>query len=175
MLACIGAATRTRGPRKESRCSGWVGWETTSLAARLCERMAQHERLIWVGPLDERRLTLTMKQLRDPHVHALLSEKGPSLKERLVRVLKGPRASKPVLFVFDDFEANLEAQSNGGYEVQQAAREVLDAVLAATHGTASTSRILTSRMRFPSQGPPSSIRNPSSHFRASSSQRRQGC
>lgn len=135
--------------------SGMGGLGKSSLAARLCERMQGHQRLVLAGLVDEPKLNFLINDhLGSPEVLEIQNQPGLPLKHRLKSILAGPLASTPVLFVFDDFEQNLEPDASGGYRCRAEPLEVLRAVLAAIRETSSESRVInTSRYRFPLLAP----------------------
>ena len=145
---------------------GMGGLGKSSLAARLCDRLPEFERLVWVGRVDEPSLVnklaaaLDSRELREE-----LQDDKEELKFRLRRVFrqledppnlltKAPAyqggSSKPFLLVLDDFEANLEPR-NDGYVLQPEAARVLEALVWAIEDTYAPHRlILTCRYDFES-------------------------
>jgi hypothetical protein len=111
---------------------GMGGLGKSSLAARLCERLPRR-RLVWVGRLDELEFlrVLGERLAGDEAAVAVLNKPGLALQGRLQQLLDGPLAAKPALFVFDDFEQNLERTAGGGAVLQPEAlgllKEFLDA------------------------------------------------
>jgi tetratricopeptide (TPR) repeat protein len=139
---------------------GIGGQGKTSLATRLCERMEGHERVVWVGRVDEIELLRGLSDRLDSvEANARLNEGGLELKQRLRRLFREVLPGRPLLFIFDDFEDNLEVRGDGTYhmrgEAQRGgAQEVLSALLAAIRDTASPSRVIvTSRYGFAVPGP----------------------
>jgi len=133
---------------------GMGGLGKSSLAARLCERMRGHKRIVLVGRIDETALLAAAEGQRGGEAIQVLNEPGRTLRQRVRRLLEGPLRKAPVLFVFDDFEHSLEASGSGLWILRRDALEVLDALLAGIRATASASRILvTSRYAFPLPGP----------------------
>ncbi len=134
--------------------SGMGGLGKSSLAARLCERLPGYRRLVWYAAIDELAFTTKLgDKLADIEVNLLLNQ-PLSLRQRLRRLLETEAFNQPALFVFDDFEQNLESDGAGGYRVKPEALEILTALLAAIRETASPSRVIvTSRYRFPLPGP----------------------
>jgi tetratricopeptide (TPR) repeat protein len=130
---------------------GMGGQGKSSLAARLCERMTAHERIVLVGRVDEAKLLGTLNAaLADVQAAALLNENLP-LAARLRRLFD--YLVTPVLLVFDDFEHNLDPLTNVVRLAPEAAG-VIHAVLAAVHESATESRVIvTCRYRFPLTGP----------------------
>jgi tetratricopeptide (TPR) repeat protein len=133
---------------------GMGGLGKSSLAARLCERMLDHKRIVFVGALDE--LSFISKiscWLNDPEAIGLLNQPGLNFTQRLRNLLAGPLSALPVLFVLDDFEQNLEA-SGGGYIAKSDPLEILKSLLTAIRETSSESRVIvTTRYKFPLPSP----------------------
>ena len=139
---------------------GMGGLGKSSLAARLCERMPSYKRLVWVGKLDENAILQTLNNiLNDPEVIKQLNDSALSLKKRLKRLLTEYLSTKPVLFVFDDFEQNCEGHDTKHYRFDEDNRTILESsaqsalrdVMEAIHETTSNSRVIvTCRYRFPS-------------------------
>ncbi len=130
---------------------GMGGLGKSSLAARLCDRLPDFERVVWVGRVDEpslvNRLTekLDSKELRET-----LQSEDEELRFRLRRVFQvlAEQGAKPFLLVLDDFEVNLEPR-NGGYVLQPEAVMVLSALVWAIKETYASHRaIVTSRYDF---------------------------
>jgi tetratricopeptide (TPR) repeat protein len=134
---------------------GTGGLGKSSLAARLCERMPGHRRLVWSGRVDEMEFVKVVgDRLNSAEAIRILNDPGLALKQRLRLLLLGPLAEQSTLLVLDDFEHNLDLTSNGTAIVQAPALEVLTALLAAVRDTASDSRVIvTSRYTFPLSGP----------------------
>lgn len=140
---------------------GMGGLGKSSLAARLCERMDDLPRLVWVGLVDEIAFVHTLVDgTALPGVAEILNESRLTLKQRLIRCFDGPLAA-PCLFVFDDFEHALELDPEGrpvlGGDDRARARPeahaVLTALLDAIRHTGSASRVIvTSRYRIALRG-----------------------
>jgi tetratricopeptide (TPR) repeat protein len=131
------------------------GLGKTSLAVRLCERLPEYTRLVWVGLLDEVGfLNVVGDRLSESAAGQILNEPGLILTQRVRNLLNGPLAEKDALFVFDDFEQNLDEDGSGGHRLKPEALTVLTAVLSAIRQEGSRSRfIVTSRYTFPLPGP----------------------
>lgn len=132
---------------------GMGGLGKSSLAARLCDRLTNFQRVVWVGEIDEpslvNRLTekLDSKELRET-----LQNPDEELKFRLKRVFGWLKETgdKPFLFVLDDFEANLEPRDDG-YILQPEAAKVLSALVWSIRDIYASDRIIiTSRYDFES-------------------------
>jgi tetratricopeptide (TPR) repeat protein len=140
---------------------GMGGLGKSSLAARLCDRLPEFERLVWVGRVDEPSLVNKLAAALDSReLREALQDDKEQLKFRLRRVfrqLEDPPnppyqggSSKPFLLVLDDFEANLEPR-DGGYVLQPEAVTVLEALVWAIDDTYARHRlILTCRYDFES-------------------------
>ncbi|BAY82380.1 TPR repeat-containing protein [Calothrix parasitica NIES-267] len=110
---------------------GMGGLGKSSLAARLCDRLTNFQRVVWVGEIDEpslvNRLTekLDSKELRET-----LQNPDEELKFRLKRVFGWLQETgdKPFLFILDDFEANLEPR-NDSYILLPESAKVLSALV----------------------------------------------
>ncbi|GET44214.1 tetratricopeptide repeat protein [Microseira wollei] len=154
---------------------GMGGLGKSSLAARLCDRLPDFQRVVWVGRIDEPSLVnrlaekLDSKELRE----ALLNP-DEELKYRLRRLFQQQEAPlsiggwgdrqqteaplsiggwgdrPPFLLVLDDFEVNL-ASRDGGYVLQPEAAMVLEALVWAIREVYAADRlILTCRYDFDS-------------------------
>ena len=130
---------------------GMGGLGKSSLAARLCDRLPEFERVVWVGSVDEPYLVnhltnkLDTKELRET-----LQDPHEELKFRLRRVFRGLETSKPFLLVLDDFERNLEPRGDG-YVLLPEAVMVLEALIWAILETDNRHRmVITSRYDFQS-------------------------
>jgi tetratricopeptide (TPR) repeat protein/CHAT domain-containing protein len=133
---------------------GMGGLGKSSLAARLCERMLGYDRIVFVGALDELGfIGKISSRLNDPEAIALFNQPGLNLTQRLRNLLAGPLSVRPVLFVLDDFEQNLEA-SGGGYIARSVPLEIMKSLLTAIRETSSESRVIvTTRYKFPLPSP----------------------
>lgn len=129
---------------------GMGGLGKSSLAARLCERMTQHTRIVLVGRLDETKLLQNLNAaLADAEAAKLLNENQP-LAARLRRWFD--HLAKPVLLVFDDFEHNLTPQAETVLLAPETAG-IIHAVLDAIHQSEAESRVIvTCRYDFPLTG-----------------------
>ncbi|AFZ17807.1 tetratricopeptide repeat protein [Allocoleopsis franciscana] len=132
---------------------GMGGLGKSSLAARLCDRLPEFERIVWVGRVDEPSLVNKLAAALDSReLREALQDDKEELKFRLRRVFRQLEdgAAKPFLLVLDDFEANLEPR-DGGYVLQPEAARVLEALVWAIEDTSAPHRlILTCRYDFES-------------------------
>ncbi|MDZ7970586.1 MAG: CHAT domain-containing protein [Nostoc sp. DedSLP03] len=89
---------------------GMGGLGKSSLAARLCDRLPNFERVVWVGQIDEASLVSRLtEKLDDNEQRKSLQNYDEELKYRLRRVFQQLyEEAKPFLLVLDDFEVNLE-------------------------------------------------------------------
>jgi tetratricopeptide (TPR) repeat protein len=130
---------------------GMGGLGKSSLAARLCDRLPDYRRFFWYGALADE-LSFTSKlgeKLGNVEVNQLLAQPLP-LKQRLRQLFASDVFNIPSLFIFDDFEQNLEPDVSGAYQAKAAPLEILKALLGALYETGSDSRVIvTSRYRFP--------------------------
>ncbi|WP_204150315.1 tetratricopeptide repeat protein [Leptolyngbya sp. CCY15150] len=94
--------------------TGMGGYGKSSLAARICDRLPDMDRRVWVGAVDEPALTSKLAAwLDDPTLRQMVTDDQEELTYRLRRVFRAleeqPNPPKPLLLVLDDFEQNLEA------------------------------------------------------------------
>lgn len=90
---------------------GMGGLGKSSLAARLCDRLPDFERVVWSGSLDEAKLVNRLAEhVRDRDLRQRLQDPNEDLKYRL-RELFEVEVGLPFLLVLDDFEVNLEEGS----------------------------------------------------------------
>ena len=145
-----------KGPPEEPRSAdglllhGLGGLGKSSAAARLCERLPHLSRLVWAGRIDEESLLAGLRgRIEDAAELERLDDRRLPLETRLRRLLEGPLAAEPALFVFDDFEPNLDIRADGRAVLQPAALAALRSVLGAIRESAFGSRVLvTCRYRF---------------------------
>ena len=130
---------------------GMGGLGKSSLAARLCDRLPQFERLVWQGRIDPARLVNQLaKALDDRSLRQRLQDPAEELRFRLRGVFGQllAQGAPPFLLVLDDFEQNLEAEGSR-YLLRSPAAEVLEALFWAIGETDPRHRlILTSRYDF---------------------------
>ncbi|MFS8065559.1 MAG: CHAT domain-containing protein [Byssovorax sp.] len=131
---------------------GLGGTGKSSLAARLLDRMPSHrQRFVWVGAIDE---IAFLRVVSDGCPEAIeILNRTLSLKARIRQILEGPLAQEPALFIFDDFEHNLDRMSVAA-GLKPAALDVIASLLAAIRESASDCRVIvTCRYAFPLPGP----------------------
>ncbi len=132
---------------------GMGGLGKSTLAARVLLRMRALYTVV-VGRLDEAVIINRMQDLSSDlttisAINQTFATPGLTLEQRLRSLFDGALASTPCVFVFDDFEVNLEPDGRG-YVCSAEALEVVRAVCGAIASTASPSRVLiTSRYNFP--------------------------
>ena len=155
MFACASS----RGADQGTLLHGMGGLGKSTLAARLCERMSPtHKRVVWYGKLDETEILKLPTKLRSdlPDIetfkkaNAILNDPDVDLQTRLQFVLRGPMATTPCLFVFDNFEdGNVEQRPGGDFVATADALRILSAFMGAIRSTNSACRlIITSRYDF---------------------------
>ena len=131
---------------------GMGGVGKSSLAARLCDRLAPtHRPWVWVGRVDEIALRQVINQeLATKNGLMELNEQNAwPLGAWLEKVINELLDQYSVLFVFDDFEQNLDWTGTTGEWRNPEARSSLQELLSIIHRSGSSSRILvTSRYTF---------------------------
>ncbi|HIK05604.1 MAG TPA: tetratricopeptide repeat protein [Trichormus sp. M33_DOE_039] len=122
---------------------GMGGLGKSSLAARLCDRLPNFERIVWEGRIDEASLVSRLaEKLDDNEQRKSLEKPDEELKYRLKRVFFHlHKETKPFLLVLDDFEVNLESR-NESYVPQAEAAEVLRALVWAISENYTSHRII---------------------------------
>ncbi|MTJ41770.1 tetratricopeptide repeat protein [Dolichospermum flos-aquae] len=93
---------------------GMGGLGKSSLAARLCDRLPNFQRVVLVGRIDEPSLVSRLvDKLDDNEQRKQLQNPDEELRFRLKRVFQqlSDAGEKPFLLVLDDFEVNLELTS----------------------------------------------------------------
>ena len=132
---------------------GMGGLGKSSLAARLCDRLSEFQRLVWVGRVDEPSLVNKLAAALDSwELREALQDNREEFKFRLRRLFRllEEDATKSFLLVLDDFEVNLESR-NDGYVLQPEAAEVLEALVWAIQDNYAPHRlIITCRYDFES-------------------------
>ncbi|MEH2140171.1 tetratricopeptide repeat protein [Nostoc sp.] len=122
---------------------GMGGLGKSSLAARLCDRLPNFERVVWVGHIDEASLVSRLaEKLDDNEQRKSLQNDDEELRFRLRRVFcQLHEEAKPFLLVLDDFEGNLEPR-NESYVLQPEAAEVMKALVWAIRENSTSHRII---------------------------------
>ncbi|MEH2204903.1 MAG: tetratricopeptide repeat protein [Nostoc sp.] len=122
---------------------GMGGLGKSSLAARLCDRLPNFERVVWVGRVDEANLVNRLtEKLDDDEQRKSLQNYDEELRFRLRRVFQQlHEEAKPFLLVLDDFEVNLEPRDQN-YVLQSEAAEVMKALVWAIRENSTSHRII---------------------------------
>jgi tetratricopeptide (TPR) repeat protein len=130
---------------------GMGGLGKSSLAARLCDRLPNFQRVVLVGRIDEPSLVSRLvDKLDDNEQRKQLQNPDEELRFRFKRVFQqlSDAGEKPFLLVLDDFEVNLEPRQDS-FVLKTAAAEVLTALVWAIRETYTNHRlILTCRYDF---------------------------
>ncbi|MDB9476748.1 tetratricopeptide repeat protein [Dolichospermum circinale] len=130
---------------------GMGGLGKSSLAARLCDRLPNFQRVVLVGRIDEPSLVSRLVDKFDDHEQRQqLQNPDEELKFRLKRVFQQlwNAGKNPFLLVLDDFENNLESRQDS-FILKTAAAEVLTALVWAIRETYTNHRlIITCRYDF---------------------------
>ena len=130
---------------------GMGGLGKSSLAARLCDRLPNFQRVVLVGRIDEPSLVSRLvDKLDDNEQRKQLQNPDEELKFRFKRVFQqlSDAGEKPFLLVLDDFENNLEPRQDS-FVLKTAAVEVLTALVWAIRETYTNHRlIITCRYDF---------------------------
>ncbi len=107
---------------------GMGGLGKSSLAARLCDRLPDYERVVWVGPLDEPALVNRLvDKVKSSELRQRLQDPDEELKYRLRKLFEA-EGGPTFLLVLDDFEANLESVGEG-FSLRPAGAAVLGALV----------------------------------------------
>ncbi|WP_414624366.1 CHAT domain-containing protein [Calothrix sp. CCY 0018] len=132
---------------------GMGGLGKSSLAARLCDRLTNFQRVVWVGGIDEASLVNRLtEKLDNQELRETLQNPDEELKFRLKKVFGWLQETgdNPFLLILDDFEANLEPR-NDSYILQPEAAKVLSALVWAIRDIYASDRIIiTCRYDFES-------------------------
>ena len=137
---------------------GMGGLGKSSIASRLWDRLPEYEKILWWRQIDESSLIKKLKNELNKHKPSTrelitdLENYQLELKPRLVRLLRQLHElrEKPFLFIFDDFEWNLEPRE-GRYILKPEAAPILEALVEAIQETGTEHRIIiTCRYDFDS-------------------------
>ena len=129
---------------------GPAGVGKSTAAARLCEGLTGHRRVVVVGGLDERSLLLALARgAQDAAKLPAIANARGALSERLASIFAGPLADPPAVFVFDAFDENLVAREEARDQPSPASSEILHALVAAIRDSESASLVIvTCRQPF---------------------------
>ncbi|MBD2563135.1 MULTISPECIES: CHAT domain-containing protein [Nostoc] len=154
---------------------GMGGLGKSTIAARLCDRLSESEKIIWWRQIDESSLVSKLAdKLRDAELRTALREGKEELKYRLRDVFTELNQSgeKPFLLVFDDFEWNLEHRQ-GRYILKTQVAEILKSLVwAIKENNADDRIIITCRYDFESNLNESFYKQPLESFRKSDLQKK---
>ena len=127
---------------------GGGGNGKSTLAARLCDRLPDHTKLVWHQQIDETSLVNTLADKLDSRQRQTLRNPNEELKYRLRDVFS--QLNQPLLLIFDDFEWNLKCPSSADdYILKAGVAQLLQALVWAIQETHYYHRlILTSRYKF---------------------------
>ena len=149
---------------------GMGGLGKSTIAARLCDRLSDHETIVWWRQIDESNLVSKLAdKLRNAELRKALREGTQELKYRLRDVFSelNQNNEKPFLLIFDDFEWNLEHRQ-GKYILKSQVTEVLQTLVWAIKETYTAHRIIiTCRYIFESDLLQSFYKQPLESFRKS--------
>lgn len=149
---------------------GMGGLGKSTIAARLCDRLPEHEPIIWYQQFDESSLVSKLAdKLKNAELRTALKESKQELKFQLRDVLGelNQCGEKPFLLVFDDFEWNLEHRQ-GRYILKTQVTEILKALVWAIEDNKTYDRIIiTCRYDFESDLLQSFYKQPLESFRKS--------
>ncbi|WP_287524756.1 ATP-binding protein [Okeania sp. SIO2C2] len=110
---------------------GMGGLGKSTIASRLWERLSEYEKVFWWRQIDNSNFVEKLAdKLRDPDLRFALKNNQNELKYRLRDLFENliEAGEKPFLFLFDDFEWNLELRERG-YVLKPEAAEVLNALV----------------------------------------------
>ena len=136
---------------------GMGGLGKSSIASRLWDRLPDFEKILWWRQIDEPTLItklsskLIKPELRE--VRTILRAMNDGLEVKLAYLFSqlAELGEKPFLFIFDDFEWNLEPRE-GHYILKSEVVPILEALILAIRETGTEHRIIiTCRYRFDSE------------------------
>jgi len=133
---------------------GMGGLGKSTIAARLCDRLSQHEKIVWWRQIDERDLVEKLgDRLDNQEQRRALKDSSEALKYRLRKMLAqlNDFGAQPLLLVLDDFEWNLEPRE-GRYVLKAGVADILSDLVWAIGETGCNHRlIITCRYKFQSE------------------------
>jgi hypothetical protein len=136
---------------------GMGGLGKSSIASRLWDRLPDFEKILWWRQIDEPKLIkklsskLIKPELRE--VRTILEAMDDGLEVKLAYLFSqlAELGEKPFLFIFDDFEWNLEPRE-GRYILKSEVVPILSALISAIRETGTEHQIIiTCRYRFDSE------------------------
>jgi hypothetical protein len=128
---------------------GWGGNGKSTIAARLCDRLSDYEKVVWWRQVDETSLVKLADKLKSEKQRKTLKNNKIELKYRLRDVFKELNTT-PFLLIFDDFEWNLDYRQ-GKYILKPEVAKILNALAWAIRETKYYHRIIiTCRYEFDS-------------------------
>ncbi|MGD1714294.1 CHAT domain-containing protein [Dapis sp. BLCC M172] len=130
---------------------GMGGLGKSTIASRLWERLSEYEKVLWWRQIDNSNFVEKLAdKLRDADLRFALTDNQDELKYRLRDLFENliEAGEKPFLFLFDDFEWNLEPRE-GRYILKPEAAEVLNALVFAIREVSAREKIIiTCRYKF---------------------------
>ncbi|NEP80954.1 MAG: CHAT domain-containing protein, partial [Okeania sp. SIO3B3] len=130
---------------------GMGGLGKSTIASRLWERLSEYEKVLWWRQIDNSNFVEKLAdKLRDADLRFALKDNQNELKYRLRDLFESliEVGEKPFIFLFDDFEWNLEPRE-GGYVLKPEAAEVLNALVWAIQEVGAREKIIiTCRYKF---------------------------
>jgi hypothetical protein len=128
---------------------GWGGNGKSTIAARLCDRLSDYEKVVWWRQFDEKLLVDKLgDELRDRAQRNALKNPQDELKYRLRDTFE--TFTSPLLLIFDDFEWNLDYREKK-YILKRKVAKILTALAWAIRETNYYHRIIiTCRYEFDS-------------------------
>jgi len=172
-LRCLKAQRNNDDYAEGVLLQGMGGMGKSSLVARLCDRLPDTQRLIWVGRVDWPAFVRGLSEapdLSEALAKVELEQRKTALKVRLRQLLRQPSLiAKPAMFIFDDFEQNLSGHhptaptyrldAHGHYAVEPNTLEIVAALMAAIRDENSRSRVLITSRYQPALPPPARLRH----------------
>ncbi|WP_193200668.1 CHAT domain-containing protein [Nostoc sp. MG11] len=154
---------------------GMGGLGKSTIAARLCDRLSEHKKIVWWRQIDESSLVSELAdKLRNLEQRTALRRNTQELKYRLRDVFNELNQSreKPFLLIFDDFEWNLEHRQGKYILNTQVAAILKSLVWAIKENNADHRIIITCRYGFESDLDESFYKQPLESFCTSDLQKK---
>lgn len=125
---------------------GMGGNGKSSIAARLCDRLPDHEKVVWWRQVDQTSLVNTLAKKLDRQQRQILIDSDEELEFRLREVFS--QLNRPFLLILDDFEWNLDYRDDD-YILKPEVAEILKSLVWAVKETSYYHRIIiTCRYKF---------------------------